>query len=146
MILSFQSGPVNYSVHLEFKSSYAFVYNQHQTIPEAADGHLGIHMYTQTEGRLITQWFWFLSFYYQHQLSGLIEPFVDILLLLVDLILPKLLLALREGGWTSKSSYLCWDWVLLVLGVASFLAEKESRTLRQVGILHSLSWKNSNIC
>lgn len=39
MILSSQSDPLNYTVHLELESSYVFVYNEHQTILEAKDGH-----------------------------------------------------------------------------------------------------------
>lgn len=49
MILSSQSDPLNYSVHLELESSYVFVYHEHQTILEANDGHsipVCIQMYT----------------------------------------------------------------------------------------------------
>lgn len=49
MILSYQSGPVNYSVHLGFQASYVFAYNEHQTILEANNGHyvlICIQMYT----------------------------------------------------------------------------------------------------
>lgn len=49
MILSSQSDPLNYSVHLEWKSSYVFVYDEHQTTLEANDGYsipICIQMYT----------------------------------------------------------------------------------------------------
>lgn len=49
MILSYRSGPVNSSDHLGFQASYVFVYNEHQTILEANNGHyvpICIQMYT----------------------------------------------------------------------------------------------------